>query len=125
MITVLPVKDEDKLAALYAQNGQAVTPESGAVAAADGDELLGFCLFETDGEKMTVGQLEPQGDLPLADGILRSALHVAVSRGLARAVYSADAPETLFRRLGFIENEENRELNIGKLFVKCQDCQKN
>lgn len=122
MITVLPVREKDRLFALYKEAEEPLPPNAGAVVASDGDMQLGYCLYTLDEEKISIGRLEPAGDASLADGILRAALHVAVTKGLMRAVYNDRAPEMLLKRLGFIENDEKRALRLEKLFSTCQNC---
>ena len=117
MITVLPVKEEAKLKALFEKAAQPMAVYSGAVEAVDTatDEVLGFCLFDID-DKITIGAIEPQGDdAMLADGLLRSALHVGVTRGIGQAFYNQFAPVELLKQLGFIADETERALKIEKL----------
>ncbi|MCI8360075.1 MAG: hypothetical protein HFE86_01900 [Clostridiales bacterium] len=122
MITVLPVEDKARLEALYQKEKLPLTPGSAAVEARDGEESLGYCLFEVGEGHITVTALTPETDRYMADGALRSALHVAVTRGIPAAYYADTAPVQLLTSLGFIKNDENRELDIGKLFSSCQNC---
>ena len=122
MITVLPVKDGSRLAALFAAAGLKQTADAAAVEAMDGEESLGYCLFGLDDKRIEVRALEPAADRYMADGLLRSALHVAVTRGVMAAFYADTAPLKLLKSLGFIKNDENRELDIDKLFSSCQNC---
>ncbi len=122
MIKILPINSSEKLKNLYADSGVELTSSSSAVVANDGDEVIGYCLFEIDGGSITVSAVEPLSDFYLADGILRSALHVGVERGVDKAFYSDNAPFELFDRLKFIKNSKNKELDIGKLFSSCQNC---
>ena len=55
----------------------------------------------------------------LADGILRSALHVAAQSFVLDAFYDDSAPVDLFKRLGFIKNADEKRLDIDKLFGGC------
>lgn len=123
MITVLPVENPERLAALYEAAGLVQPADGGGVEAKDGEESLGYCLYRFNEEAMTVLALEPAADRLMADGVLRSALHVAVTRGIPAAYYGDTAPVQLFRSLGFIKNDENRELDIGKLFSSCKNCE--
>lgn len=123
MITVLPVENPERLAALYEAAGLVQPADGGGVEAKDGEESLGYCLYRFNEEAMTVLALEPASDRLMADGVLRSALHVAVTRGIPAAYYADTAPVQLFRSLGFIKNDENRELDIGKLFSSCKNCE--
>lgn len=123
MIEIHPLRDPGKLSKLYKNSGVEMGADSIAVVAADGDEILGFCLFDIAKNSMTVTYLEPCDDVFLADGILRSALHVGVENGVNEAFYSDSAPIKLFERLKFIKNVEKRELNIEKLFASCKNCE--
>ena len=48
----------------------------------------------------------------LADGILRSALHIAAERSIMDARYAENASEELFEKLGFVKNKEEKQLDI-------------
>lgn len=125
MISVLPCNEKERVAALYAEESLPFSAESCAVIAREGTRELGYCLFDFKKDRVMVRSLRPQSDLALADGILRSALHVAICRGVIQAFYAPDAPEKLFLKLGFVENADKRTLDITKLFKKCAGCSKN
>ena len=96
---------------------------SECLCAKDCDEVLGYCLFDIREGEMTVRAIEPQNDLSLLDGVLRSALHVGASRSVKSACWSDKAPEKIFKTLGFV-TEENK-LNISKLYEsECSCCKK-
>ena len=89
------------------------------ITATDKEIELGYCLYRLDKKTITVFVVEPQNDIPLADGILRSALHVAAENFVLDAFYSDCAPIELFEKLCFIKNLEEKRLNIDKLFGGC------
>lgn len=122
MIKILPVNSSEDLKKLYSDSNIELSSLSAAVVANDGDNRIGFCLFDIDNGSIIVHTIEPLSDVYLADGILRSALHVGVERGVDKAFYSEKAPFELFERLKFIKNIKNKELDIGKLFSSCQNC---
>ena len=122
MIEIHPLRDKEKLAKLYVDSNVKMNENSMAVVCADGEDVLGFCLFDMLADSLVVHSLEPQNDLMLLDGILRSALHVGVENGIMSAFYSEKAPKDVFSKLKFIKNEENRELNVDKLFSSCKNC---
>ena len=122
MIEIHPLRDTDKLCALYKKQNITMNEHSMAVVASDREDILGFCLFELKNDGLLVHSLEPKEDVFFADGILRSALHVGVENGVNEAFYSENAPEKLFETLKFIKNAEKKELNVGKLFSSCQSC---
>ena len=122
MIT-LKTTDKNEAKAIFEKEGIAYTQYSDCLCAKDKDEVLGYCLFDiTDGE-MTIRAIEPQNDLMLLDGVLRSTLHIAASLNIEKAVWSDKAPEKIFKTLGFV-TEENT-LNINKLYESgCSCCKK-
>lgn len=125
MITVTVPQDKNEIKELYKKSNINYTENFSAVVAKFGEELLGYCLFELTEKGITVFCLEPQDDLSLADGVLRSALHVAAERSLMDARYNDTAPEEIFAKLGFIKNKDEKTLDIDKLFGGCKCCEKN
>ena len=123
MITISPEKDKALVEKLFCENGISVSEFSSVVVAKFGSEVLGFCLYELDAKKIVIHKVSPEDDIMLADGILRSALHVAAERSAMDARYSEFADEKLFEKLSFIKNQAERTLDIDKLFGGCS-CQK-
>lgn len=123
MISVIPVKEKEETEKLFLSEGFNVTEKSGAVVAKSGNEVLGRCLYYLDERSIIILSVEPQEDLMLADGILRSALHVAAERSAMDAFYQGEKYEELFRKLGFIKSKAEKRLDIDKLFGGC--CCKN
>ena len=119
MITVSPEKDKSLIEMLFIENGVCVNEFSSAVIAKVGSEILGFCLYDLDSKKIIVHKVSPEDDIMLADGILRSALHVAAERSIMDARYSDSSPESLFEKLGFIKDKTEKTLDIDKLFGGC------
>ena len=54
MITLGPVRDKVRVEKLFAERGLACNDFCDCVAALNGDEVLGLCLYELDKEKITV-----------------------------------------------------------------------
>ena len=125
MISVLPCKDKSQIADLFNKHSIKTDDNSGCVIASTDDEVLGYCLYRLDAKTITVFVVEPQDDIMLADGILRSALHVAAENFVLDAYYDDSAPIELFKKLDFIKNAEEKRLNIDKLFGGCNCNHKN
>ena len=119
MITVAPVKDKDEINSYYEKVGIKPNDESGCVVAGSGEEVLGFCLYTLTVKGITVLYITPQDDLSMADGILRSALHVAASRSAMDARYEGENTEILLSKLGFILDKRDKKIDIDKLFKGC------
>ncbi|MBQ3053175.1 MAG: hypothetical protein IJD55_05720 [Clostridia bacterium] len=122
MITLSALKDQTQIRKLFQKNGIEISENSGCLTASDGENILGYCLYELDEKKINILYLEPQKDLSLADGILRSTLHLATEKSIMTAFYSKKAPEDLFYKLNFIKDPENKTLDTDKLFKSCVSC---
>lgn len=123
MISVLPCRNKETIDQLFNKHNIKTNENSGCVIASEKEKTLGYCLYNLSDENMVVFIVEPQNDIPLADGILRSALHVAAENFVLDTFYDDCAPIDLFRLLGFIKNEDEKRLNIDKLFGGC-NCKK-
>ena len=121
MLTLFPLSDKNEIADIYSNKNLNYTDNSGCLLCKEGETVLGLCLYEFTKEKITVNYIEPQTDIALADGILRSTLHVAAENSVMNAFYSENLAE-LCRKLGFIKNAEENRLDIDKLFKSCQGC---
>lgn len=120
---ILKTAPKEEAKSLFEKEGLVFTEYSECLCAKDGNEILGYCLFDIKDKEMTVRAIQPQNDLMLLDGVLRSTLHIAAIRNLTKALWAEKAPERVFRTLGFV-SEENT-LNINKLYEgKCCSCKK-
>ncbi|MBR6903055.1 MAG: hypothetical protein IKN39_04110 [Clostridia bacterium] len=122
MITVAPISSRAEIEKYYDSVNLSFGENSGCVLAKTDEEALGFCLYELTQRDITILYIEPHNDLALADGILRSTLNVAVLQGITDARYSGC--EELFEKLGFVLDENERQLDIDKLFGGC-NCKTN
>lgn len=122
MITLkLTEKGEAEL--FYKKEGLPFGDTSNCLCAKDRDEVLGYCLFDINDDTMIIRAIEPQNDLMLLDGVLRSTLHIAATRELESATFADKAPEKTFKTLGFLKDDGT--LNINKLHESgCNCCKK-
>ena len=124
MISLAPLSDKNKIKTIFSEKGIEYTENSGCVTAMQGDELLGLSLYDLDAKKMLVKYIEPLNDIGLADGILRSTLHVAAERSIMDAFYDSTLPEDFLNKIAFIKNQDEKKLDIDKLFKSCASCGK-
>ena len=106
----------------FEKNGIDYNENSRAVCCKDGDEILGFCLYDLENDKITVKFIHPLDDISLADGILRSTLHQATEKSILNAFYTDTMPCDFLKKINFIKNEEEKRLDIDKLFKSCCNC---
>ncbi len=122
MIT-LKTTEKSEAQFLFEKEGLDFGDNSNCLCAKDKTEVLGYCLFDIEEDVMVIRAIEPQSDLMLLDGVLRSTLHIAASRELKEATFTDKAPEKIFKTLGFLK--EDGTLNISKLFEShCNGCGK-
>lgn len=119
MIALAPLSDREETSRLFSENGLEFTENSGCVSAKCGQEVLGFCLYDLDKNGIIIYKIVPENDLSLADGILRSTLHVAAERSIMNAFYSGEDIEKLCDKLDFIKDRAEKSLKINKLFESC------
>lgn len=125
MIALAPISDKNEINRMFSENRLEYSEFSGCVKAKCGEEVLGFCLYDLDKNCIVIKMIVPENDLKLADGILRSTLHVAAERSIMNAFYSGEDTEKLCCRLGFIKDSQEKRLNINRLFESCCSCRKN
>lgn len=124
MLEILVCEEKEKTEELYKSLGLEYKPEFLAIRAMNREECLGFSLFEINGNIETVFAVEPKTDRMLADGLIRSALHVGCERGITEAYYSGDNYIELYEKINFIEDLETKKLKLQNLFTDCCACKK-
>ena len=124
MLEILVCEDKNITKKLYANLGLEYNDEYLAIRAISGEECLGYALFVIEKNKETVFAIEPKEDRMLADGLLRSALHVGCERGIIEAFYFGDNYTQLYEKIDFIESKEDKKLKLQNLFTDCCTCKK-
>lgn len=124
MIELRPMASNDEVKMLFETNGLLYNGASGCVSAVSGSETMGYCLYDMDDDRITVRFITPVNDSLLADGILRSTLHVAAERGIMNAFYDDSANEKLLEMLRFVKDKAEKRLNMNLLFESCPNCGK-
>ena len=122
MIEIRPERKQSVIERFYKSVTIPMNERSMAAVAFDGDNVIGNCLFDMDGDSLTVRSICPLDDAMFADGLLRSALHIGTENGIMTAFYSDEAPIDLLKKLKFIKNETKKELDVEKLFKSCKNC---
>ena len=122
MLTLALTEDLEKIKNLYSQNNIEFNENSLCLLCQNGDEILGYCLFSLSNNRGEVYVISPLDDISLADGILRSSLHVCAERNIMDVFYSNTLPEEFLQKIGFIKNKKEKRLDIDKLFKSCCNC---
>lgn len=122
MLTLAPLKEKSEIESIFKELNFKFNEFSGVLTAFDGKEVIGKSLYYLDSEKITVIFIEPISDIPLADGILRSTLHIAAEKSIMNAYYEVSLPESFLEKIDFIKSKEEKSLQIDKLFKSCCSC---
>ncbi len=122
MLTLAPLKDNKEIENIFESNNLEFNEFSGVLTAFDGKEVIGKSLYYLENDKITVLFIEPLDDIPLADGILRSTLHIAAEKSIMNAYYAQTLPESFLKKIDFIKSEAEKSLQIDKLFKSCCSC---
>lgn len=122
MVEVLVCKDKNITNQLYDDSNVILTDKSLCIRAIDGEEFLGYCLFEIDGTRETVNYIYPENNRLLADGLLRTALHIGNERGITEAFYGDSVGEELLNNIDFLEDKKEKRLKLQNLFTDCCHC---
>ncbi len=122
MIEIKVLEDRSKVSELLSSIGLEPSFDMGVMAAMDKDEVLAFSVFSLSGDSMTIERIVPETDIPLADGMIRSTIHVALSRGKNEVFYGEGVSEKLLSILKFIKDADRKLLDSDKLFQSCCGC---
>lgn len=118
MLTVTAVQDNNMVKKYFSENGLTASADSGCMEAKSDGEVLGFSLYCLKKDEMTIYKIMPEGDFLLADGILRSTLHLADRRNISNVYYTVES-EAICKKAGFIKNTEKRLLDVSLLSKDC------
>lgn len=122
MIKIQPLCDSKSVEDICKKVGITYSSLTHGATMIDGEERLGFSIFDVNKGFAVIRWLEPVKDLSLADGMLRSTIHIALEQQCASVYYDDTAPEAIFEQLGFILNNQTKQLNTHKLFESCCEC---
>ena len=124
MIEVNILKDFYETKKIFEDNSIKFENNCFCMAAKDGEQTLGFCLFKYENDVVLIKELHPRNDLMMADGVLRSTFFVASNRGIEKAFYDNRDIEPMLKKLDFIDNTQYKSLKIKKIFDSCGCCNK-
>lgn len=122
MLQIQPENDPQALKVLCRTAGVTYTEDLRGAVMRDGEIQLGYALFTCGQGYAVIHALAPVDDLALADGILRSTIHMALRSGCLSVYYADTAPEAVFIRLGFVMHKAEKQLHTHKLFDTCGGC---
>ena len=123
MLTVSPISDRTEVARLFAAHDLPLTEDSLAVGAKDGDAVAGCGLFTLKGLELTLLAVDYPADDPiLCDLITRAVMNYGANRGALDCALGENAPKDALLSLGFLEREDQQEMNIRHVFTTCTHC---
>lgn len=106
MVFYRPITDRTEILKLFPTAPLPTDKIVGAYIAEEKGAFCGKCMVEVDGQSCAISQLSvPNGDVLLAEGLLRSALHFAGNRNAYTAVCRESAFRETLLLLGFTEED--------------------
>lgn len=124
MIEVNVIKDFYETKKIFEENSISFENNCFCMAAKDGEETLGICLFKYENDSVIIKDIKPRNDLLMADGVLRSTFFVASNKNIEKAFFDNDDIVEIFKKLDFIDNIYDKSLKIKKIFDSCGCCNK-
>ena len=125
MLEIKVCADKNAVKSLYNKEKLDFLAGDTAVQAVLGEEVLGYVLFGIKDFALTVYRIFPNDDIMFIDGLLRSTLHVGMQRGITKAYYNDERYVYIFKKLNFLADENDKELNLINLYSDCCNCDKN
>ena len=122
MIEVLKVLDADVIKKAYIAKNIDYKDGDMLICATENNSTIGQIMFSNSNEAITLKFAEPKNDILLLDGLVRSMLHYASENCIQKAYYLETAPIEQLFKLGFIENEEEKQLKMLGLLGCCENC---
>ena len=124
---MLEIKDAEQSIArhIFKDAGLSYCEESShCMLAKNGDEALGYVLFNMENGAISLLKLSPEEPPMLADSLLRSALFYAANHGIMDARFENTVSGNLIQKLGFCDNPSSGRIDITELFHSCGGCGK-
>ena len=116
MLEIKVLEDGAKKSELLSEHSK----EQGEIMAAfDRGEIIAYTVFSLLEKSAVIEYIVPESDFMLADGMLRSTIHVALCRGKSEIYYADTVSEGLLNTLKFIKDKEKKLLDHEKLFGSC------
>lgn len=116
MIEIKVITDAEKSREYLSRHG---AEGKSLLAATDGEEIIAYTIFSVDGKTAEIQYIVPEEDILLADGMIRSTIHVVLSRGALAVHYADSVSEKLLKTLDFILDSEKKLLDSDKLYRAC------
>lgn len=115
MLSMLPLSGEEKQRRGFAADALVFT-------AAERGRELGHASAQLQGKELTLDVLQyPEGDVSVADGLVRAVLNAAMERGILSAVISAPLSPAVKQTL-YGDFPVDSSFSIGLFFAQLKHC---
>lgn len=115
MIKMLRITDDEKLIFLNEKEG---VNASYAYGLFDGNELLGYLLFDINDDEALLLKIRCENNL-LKDGLTRAVLNYVLLQGVSKANFSDDFEISFLKEYKIINDDTRKIDNIEEVFKKC------
>ncbi len=87
----------------------------------EGDRITGFAVYHFSDEMVIIDHAESGDDLYLFDGIIRSVLFLAMTKGIEEAMFNLASNEEIIK-LHFVKGNEKCIHSISDFMNNCKNC---
>ena len=116
MLEIKVLTDRETVEKLCRDCGILDAARQNVLAATDKGEIIAYTVFSMDEENLWLSHIVPPDDIMMADGMVRSTMHVAVTRGIDKIFYKETVNEEMLSKLGLIKSKEEKTLDSEALF---------
>lgn len=121
MLTILQARDYSPYKQIINNLFNDVTFMPCVGEATDNNDVIGFVVYHFDEEKVVIDYVESYGDLYLYDGLVRSALFLAMNKNVDVAEFQISNKINIIK-LGFVNNNNNFIDSISLFMSNCKNC---
>lgn len=121
MISMLPLRNEEKLKELNELNG---TNSRLAYCLYDAGKITAYCLYGLVDKTMANIDVVKTDDVNLFDGIVRAVMGSLYDIGVEKIIYSEKVEDKFLKYLGFTDGTSKITNNIEDVLFKCKHCKK-
>ena len=126
MVQLLECQDRQWLQSQCEVSGLSLDGQVNAFVASQGEERLGWCIFQIQGERAELLwiQTAPDQGPGLVDGLVRASLSFCYGKGCRTADFASSVDRESLHAMEIMNCPQFRDLDIYNFLYLCKNCQK-
>lgn len=123
MLTILKTDDKTEIKSFCEESNIKYNDGIHAFVAKNRDELIGYILYCFTEYNCEIVAVEPYGDEPLFDGLIRSVFFSVTENGVdLQAVFSKSIDKNLLIKYRFIDDDTYSVKSMSDFLNNCKNC---